>query len=273
MTNQPTNTKRNVLLTGAAGRIGTAFREFVADQYNLRLADRTIDNLNDPYNFEAIEMDIVDLDACQRLCQGIDTVVHLAGDPSGKAGFYGSLLDNNFKGTYNVFQAAFDQGCRRVIFASSVQAISGYPLDVQAHPESPVKPLNMYAVSKCFGEAVAHCFASQGLSGIAIRVGSFEGNPGMSRQNPPNARNLSTFVSKRDLSHLIVRCIETPDVPFAIVHGVSNNRFKRMDITSTKQIFDYQPQDDAFQRFGIGIPYQDRWYDESGLSKPEAANE
>ncbi|MEM7034355.1 MAG: hypothetical protein AAF629_32730, partial [Chloroflexota bacterium] len=129
-------------------------------------------------------------------------------------------------------------------------------------------PLNMYAVSKCFGEAVAHCFASQGLSSIAIRVGSFEGNPGMQSQKQPDARSLSTFVSKRDLSHLIVRCIETPDVPFAIVHGVSNNRFKRMDITSTKALLNYQPQDDSFQQFETGIPNRERWYDESGLGKP-----
>lgn len=253
--------KRKVLLTGAAGRIGTAFHQYAGDRYHLRLADRDLEKLGNPGAHEVMELDIADLEACQKACQGMDTVVHLAADPSGRAGFYGSLLDNNIKGTYNVFQAAKDQGCKRVIFASSVQTIEGYPLDVQAHPDSPTKPLNMYAVSKCFGESVAHYFAAaEGLSSIAIRIGSFEGN---SAQFRLTARNLSTFVSKRDLSHLIVCCIEASDVQFAIVHGVSNNRFKRMDLASTKAIVGYAPHDDSFQRFGIGLNYRERWYKEN----------
>lgn len=252
--------KRKVLLTGAAGRIGTAFRHYAADRYDFRLADRDLSRLAEPGGHETTAFDIADLEACQTACRGIDTVVHLAADPSGKAGFYGSLLDNNIKGTYNIFQAAKDQGCRRVVYASSVQAIDGYPLDVQAHPDSPVKPLNMYAVSKCFGEAVAHYFAhAEGLSSIAIRVGSFEGNHPWT---DPDARNLSTFVSKRDLSQLIARCIDAPDVLFAIVHGVSDNRFKRMDLTSARAVVGYAPQDDSFRLFDTGLHYRERWYQE-----------
>jgi hypothetical protein len=58
---------------------------------------------------------------------------------------------------------------------------------------------------------------------------------------------------------LIVRCIETPGVQFAIVHGLSNNRFKRMDIHLTRQILGYAPQDDAFERFNIGLQHRERW--------------
>ena len=249
------------MLTGAGGRIGSSFRQLAGEQYDLRLAERSPDLLGDLAGQEAIEFNVADLEACRRACRGIDTVVHLAGNPSTQADFYGSLLDDNIKGVYNIFQAAKEQGCRRVIFASSIQVISGYPLDVQAHPESPVKPLNMYAVSKCFGEAVAHYFAAvEGLSSIAIRIGAFEGNHPYT--STPHARNLSAFISERDLSHLITRCIEAPNVKFAIVHGVSDNRFKRMDISSTKEIVGYAPQDDAFQLFNTGLHYMDRWYQE-----------
>src|SRR5690606_38905751 len=131
----------------------------------------------DPGKHEALEANTADLAVCRELCQGIDTVVHLAADPSPRADFYESLLDNNFKSTYNIFRAAKDAGCRRVIIASSIQVIEGYPLDVQAKPESPVRPMNMYAVSKAYGEATAHYFAyAEGLSSIAIRVGAYEGN-------------------------------------------------------------------------------------------------
>ena len=251
---------RKILLTGAGGRIGTTFRAFVGDRYDLRLVDRDSSKIGEAGNFPVIEADLSDLDTCQQVCAGIDTVVHLAGDPSPSADFYGSLLDNNIKSVYNIFRAAKDQGCRRVIFASTIQVIEGYPLDVQAHPEMPMKPMNMYAVSKAFGEATAHYFAhAEGLSSIAVRIGGFEGNAGNTPPNKPSARNQSAFVSKRDLSHLFVQCIEVEDLQFAIVQAVSDNRFKRMDITSTRAQVNYQPQDDAFEKFGIGLQDTDRW--------------
>jgi nucleoside-diphosphate-sugar epimerase len=144
-----------------------------------------------------------------------------------------------------------------VIWASSIQVIEGYPLDVQAHPESPVKPMNMYAAAKVFGEAMAHYFAhAEGLSCICVRVGAYEGNRHLEK---PDGRTLSAFVSKRDLSHLLAQCIDVEDLPFAIVHGVSDNRFKRMDITSTRALVGYKPQDDSFQKFDVGITDTERW--------------
>lgn len=253
--------KRKVLLTGAAGCIGTQFLRHAGNLYHFRLADRNLDNLKNPDGHEVMEIDVAELDACQEACRGINTVIHLAADASPEADFYDSLLEDNIKGAYNIFQAAKDQGCKRVIFASSVRVISGYPLDVQAHPESPLKPLNMYAVSKGFGEMVAHYFAAvHRLSSIVIRIGSFADN---SVGPKPDARVLSTFVSRRDLCEIMVRSVEVPDVQFAIVHGLSNNRFKRMALTSTKEILGYSPQDDAFQLFETNLHYRPRWYEES----------
>ena len=246
-----------VLLTGAGGRIATAFRKHAGDRYALRLVDRDAGRIGDPDGHEVIEADLADLAVCQQLCAGMDVVLHLAADPSPAADFYGSLLDNNVKAVYNIFRAAKDQGCRRVIFASSIQVIEGYPLDVQPRPDSPIKPMNMYAVCKAFGEATAHYFAhAEGLSSIAVRVGAFEGNRA---ELPTDGRTLSAFVSKRDLSHLLMRCIEAENVQFAILHAVSDNRFKRMDITSTRELVGYQPQDDAFVLAGVGLHDTERW--------------
>jgi nucleoside-diphosphate-sugar epimerase len=248
---------RRVLLTGAGGRIGSAFRTFEGDRYDLRLVDRDGSKIGNAGKSEVIEADLSDLAVCQEVCAGIDTVVHLAADPNSRADFYASLLDNNIKACYNIFRAAKDQGCRRVIWASSIQVIEGYPLDVQAHPESPVKPMNMYAAAKAFGEAIAHYFAfGEGLSCLCIRVGAYEGNR---TREKPNGRTLSAFVSKRDLSHLLAQCIEVEDLQFAILHGVSDNRFKRLDITSTRALVGYRPQDDSFRKFETGITENERW--------------
>jgi len=41
-------------------------------------------------------------------------------------------------------------------------------------------------------------------------------------------------VSPRDLQQLIVRCIDAADVRFAVLHGLSDNRFKRLDISDAR---------------------------------------
>jgi len=79
---------------------------------------------------------------------------------------------------------------------------------------------------------------------------------------------MSSYVSERDLCHLIVRSIETPDIRYAIVNGVSDNRFKRLDLDSTRAILDYRPQDDAFRIFGVNLEYLDRWGDERPPAEP-----
>ncbi|MBX3050274.1 MAG: NAD(P)-dependent oxidoreductase [Caldilineaceae bacterium] len=251
---------RKVLVTGAAGRIGSAFRAYAADRYDLRLADRRMEGLTAPPVGEVVPLEIADLDACRAVCQGVDAVLHLAADPSPRSDFYESFLDNNVKGVYNIFEAAREAGCRRVVYASSVHAIEGYPLDEQARTDGAVRPSNMYGACKVFGEATAHVYAlNHGLSSIAVRIGSFEHNQA---QFGVNSRNLSTFVSARDLCQLFVRCIEAENVQFAIVHGVSDNRFKRMDLSTTRQTVGYQPQDDAFVKFGIGLVETERWLEE-----------
>jgi nucleoside-diphosphate-sugar epimerase len=253
--------RRRVLLTGAAGGIGQAFFRATRDRYSFRLADRVAitaeSSEGDEQDFEAIQLDLIEPDACERACEQIDTVVHLAADAN-PAAFYESLLDNNIKATYNIFRAAKDQNCRRVIFASSAWVMGGYAPDVQLAPDAPTWPVNLYGVSKCFGEAVAAYFGqAEGLSSIVVRIGAYDdGAAGNWLRRAPNVRDLSTYVSARDLHQLLVRCIEAPAISFVIVHGLSENRFKRLDLTSTRELVSYAPQDDAFAIFGDTL---DEW--------------
>lgn len=252
---------KRILLTGATGRVGASFFEYARDKYHFRVAARRIDRLADPGEHETFTLDAADLDACQEACRGMDAVVHLAADPSPAADFYGSLLDNNIKGAYNIFRAAVDQGCQRVVYASSIQLIEGYPLDVQARPEMPVKPVNMYGACKAFGEATAHYFAAvEKLSSLVVRIGNYQGN---SDSMVADGRRLSAWISERDMNQLIEGCIEAPpELMFGIYQAVSDNRFKRMDITSAREEVGYKPQDDSFVFFGAGIHNGERWYRE-----------
>ena len=257
--------RRRVLLTGAAGGIGQAFFRSTRNRYRFRLADRVAiaaetAQKGDEGEYEAIPLELAEIASCERACEQIDTVVHLAADANPAAQFYESLLDNNIKGTYNIFRAAKDQGCRRVIFASSAWVVGGYPQDVQLGPDAPLRPVNLYGVSKCFGEAIAAYFAqAEGLSSIVVRIGAYDdgSTDNWLRSHPVepesapyiNARELASYVSARDLNQLLVQCVETPDIGFTIAHGLSENRFKRLDLTSTRQLLGYAPQDDAFAIF------------------------
>lgn len=236
--------ERFVLLTGAAGRIGRSFFAVASGRYRFRLADRDTAGLGDVPGHEVRMLDVVDPDGCRAACAGIDTVVHLAADPSPEADFTGSLLENNIRGAYNIFRAAADAGCRRVIYASSLHSVAGYPIEAAIGPDAPVRPLTMYGVSKCFGEATARYFAeAEGLSCIAVRIGAYEA-PWI--RDDPTRETLSGFISARDMNKLLIRCIETPDLPFAIVHGISDNHIKRVSLAETQALLGFRPEDDGF---------------------------
>lgn len=245
MTKTPEGTKRHVLVTGAAGRIGSYFAEHSHEKYDLRLMvrgdEKRIEKIR-PWG-EMVDANLSDLDRLKEICKGIDTVVHLAGDP-GPSSLWQSLLETNIIGTYNLFAAAKSAGVRRVVYASSIHAVSGYPADVQVKTSEPVNPGDIYGVSKCFAEALCRYMAEkEGVSAIAIRIGAFQ--PLEAAQSERSLGMLDAFVSERDLNQLIGRCIDVENVQFAILHGLSDNRFKRLDITDARELVGYAPEDDS----------------------------
>lgn len=238
---------RRVLVTGAAGNIGSYFAEHSHKRYDLRLMVQEMDGDAEalkPYG-EVVTADLKDLERMKAICAGVDTVLHLAADASPNA-VWSSLLEANIIGTYNTYIAAKSAGCRRVIYASSIHAVSGYPPDVQVKTNEPVNPGDLYGVTKCFGEALGRYMAEQeGLSVIALRIGAFQ--PLDAAQPESSIGMMDAFVSQRDLNHLIERCIDVGNVKFAILHGISDNRFKRLDISDARMLVGYAPQDDLTQ--------------------------
>lgn len=234
-----------VLVTGAAGRIGSNFAEAMHDRYDLVLMVRRDEQGREVSDFgNVVVADLGQPDRLAEVFDGIDTVVHLAADPSPDA-TWESLLPNNIEGTYNVFAAAHRAGCRRVVYASSIHAVSGYPPGFQVHTDDPVNPGDLYGVSKCFGEAMARYAAVQlGLSSIVIRIGGFQ--PRERAEDDDSLHLASLMVTHRDLNQLICRCIDDDRLQFAIVHGVSGNAFVRMDISEAAELLGYHPVDDYF---------------------------
>lgn len=230
-----------VVVTGAAGLIGRSFVDYAADRYRLRLLVRSqADDLSD--HGQVMVGNITDLHFLREALSGVDTIVHLAADASPTAD-WNSLLENNIIGTRNIFEMASTTGVRRVVFASSIHAVSGYPAQHQVQADDPVNPGDEYGVSKCFGEAMARYAAVQrGLSSICIRIGAFQ--PLEAARSRGGIRLTNIFVSDRDLNQLICRCIDDERLQFAILNGLSNNRFNRMDIETARELVGYEPKDD-----------------------------
>jgi nucleoside-diphosphate-sugar epimerase len=134
-----------------------------------------------------------------------------------------------------------------VVYASSIHAVSGYPADVQVKTDDPVNPGDLYGVSKCFGEALGRYFAEQrGMAFIALRIAAFTSLE--KAATPAAASLLDAFVSDRDLVDLIVRCIDDRTLQFGIFNGLSDNRFKRLDISDARALLGFQPADDLAER-------------------------
>lgn len=235
-----------VLITGAGGTLGAHVARAISRHYDLRLMVRP-GSASDEVSGqgEVVACDLADLPALHRACQGIDTILHLAGaaDPSAA---WSEVLAGNIIGTYNLFTAAKAAGCRRVVYASSIHAVSGYPADVQVKPSDPVNPGDLYGVSKCFGEALGRYFAEQeGVSVIAVRIGACLPAPAVAKDDAVGV--LDAFLSRDDLVDLLMRAIDDRSLRWAVIHALSDNRFKRLDISTARDLLGYTPAADAFR--------------------------
>ena len=102
---------RTVLITGAAGNIGTKLRaHFSGLGWTVRAVD--LDPRGDG-TIAAADLAQWD-DDWARLFSGVDAIVHLAGDPSPRAS-WASVQRLNIDLTANVYEAASRHAVRRVI--------------------------------------------------------------------------------------------------------------------------------------------------------------
>jgi len=225
-----------VLVTGAAGKIGRILHEGLAVRYELlRLAD-ILPVQESGAGEEAVIADVRNLADCERIMEGVDCVVHLAGTPD--EADWEKIRDLNINGTYNVFEAARRCKVGRVVFASSNMAIGFYRREQVLDTKVLPRPSGLYGVSKACGEALGRLYADKhGMSVACVRIGSF-------RERPQDERHLATWISHRDFVHLIARCIEAPSYHYEIVYGVSANT-RNMWVNDAANRLGYKPIDNS----------------------------
>jgi uronate dehydrogenase len=225
-----------VLITGAAGTIGRALRQGLRGRVSaLRLLD--VAPLGAPRpGEELLTADVRDQKAVTAAMDGVDATVHLAGIPHEDS--FDRILETNVAGTYNLYEAARNQGCPRVVFASSLHVTGFYDASDRISPQMPVRPDSFYGVSKACGENLARLYADKhGLQVVCVRIGTFA-------ERPTTPRHLSTWLSPRDAVELFWRSLVAPDIGFSVVYGTSATRRGWWDPGPVERL-GYRPVDDA----------------------------
>ena len=250
---------KTVLITGAAGNLGSKLRRHLEGRFDLRLLD--IDPRGDgaitPADFGRWDAGWVDQ------FRGADTVVHLAADPTAHQ-TWEKIVAPNIDAVVNVFQASARAGVQRVVYASSNHVMGGYKDDPQvtsittALPPWPgthytvdgqARDSTAYASAKLFGERLGKCYAdAHGLSVIAVRIGWVRPGDNRAGDIPPERGPWFRlmWLSNHDYSQLMEQCIVADlAARFVVVNGMSANTGMRWDIDHTRRLFGYEPQDDV----------------------------
>ena len=227
----------SVAVTGACGRIGRALVEHLAGrEYPLTLVDRRGGNLEEM----AALGTVVELDLAARppagLFDGVEVVVHLAGEASEDAS-WDALLADNIEASYHVACAAIRARCRRLIVASSVHVVSASTRRPVA-PTDPVAPADLYGVSKCFVEALVFWCAQRGpMSAAAVRIGAFQT---VEASRASGAEWMAdVFIAGPDLMSLLERAI-TAEYRFAVLHAAAPGRDVLLDTRATEDLLGWR---------------------------------
>lgn len=235
--------RQKILITGAAGAIGRVLKQGLKDRYRIRLLYHR-NRLPAEPDEEIHTGSITDLATMIEVSQGMDAVVHLAGEPEEDATF-DEILQPNIIGTYTVFEACRQAGVGRIIYASSNHVTGYYEIEgTYTTPEMPVRPDGFYGASKAFGEALGRYYADAfGISVICLRIGTCRSESYVI--NRDSDRILSTWLSHRDMIHLVQQSIEAQAVRFGIYYGISENTRAYWDIENARKEIGYAPEDNA----------------------------
>jgi uronate dehydrogenase len=228
-----------VLVTGAAGRIGTMLRGGLPERgWVLRCLD-VVPIVETRPGEEQLVADVTDLAAMVDATQGASAVVHLGG-LSGES-TWPAIERANVQGTYAALEAARRAGVQRVVLASSNHATGYTPRPASGllrEADAPPRPDTYYGVSKVAMEGLGSLYADRyGMDVVCLRIGS-------AFAEPTSTRQLSTWLSPADTVSLVDAALKAPAPGFAVVWGVSDNTRRWWDLTAARAL-GYEPADDA----------------------------
>ena len=229
---------KKLVLTGAAGRLGSYLREPLSRMCEELVSTDIAEDIGTLYPGETYrKADLAKMDEIAPVIEGAEMVIHFGAIVDEKP--FEELLGPNFVGSYNVWEAAYRTGARRVVYASSIHAVGMHLKRDRIGIDAPHRPDTFYGLAKCFTEDLGSMYwDKRQLESVHLRI--------LSAAQVTSPRALGSWLSYDDLIQLVTRAIDTPSVGFSIVYGVSDN--DRVPVDNTKAAFlGYRPKDNAEQ--------------------------
>jgi uronate dehydrogenase len=223
-----------VLITGAAGHIGTVLSDRLAPDHELRGMD--LHTPTGSFGAGVVVGDCADPALVDRAVRGVAAVIHLAGVASESS--LPVSLHSHVETTATLLDAMVQHGVRRMVYASSNHATGMTPRCANLPADAPARPDTFYGVGKVAAEALLSLYADRyGISSVAMRIGSF-------REHPDDRRSLSTWLSYDDCARLVDASLTASFAGVRTVWGISANRDAWWDLAAGHEI-GYHPVDDA----------------------------
>jgi NAD+ dependent glucose-6-phosphate dehydrogenase len=241
---------RKIGITGASGNIGTTLQKGLYQDYDLSLYDIRKGNLPPDARFS--KADLAKKDEINGIFNGLDALIHLAGDPRPDAPPQ-QTFRNNFLATSLVFEEARRSGVKKIVYASSNfyheaaigEALQG-TLGRLITLDMPPSPICLYGESKVYGENLGRHLSYLGMQFVALRIGWTV------PQDNPKAYGgdymRAVFCSKRDLVQAFSKALEV-NTDFLAAFAVSDNSHAVFDLSETKEKLGFLPQDNAENYF------------------------
>jgi len=227
---------KKLVLTGAAGALGSKLRAPLAAMCDQLVSNDLVDGLDDlAANETYVQADVSDLAAMEALTKDADMIVHF-GAIADEAP-WDDILQSNIIGAYNIWEAAYRNGVRRVVYASSVHAVGMHLKTDTIGLDAPHRPDTYYGLAKCFAEDLASLYWDKGgIEAVCMRI--FSAAP------PTNARAIGTWLSTDDLIQMVEKSITSPVVGLTTVYGISNNDRAVVDNSKAGHL-GFHPKDNA----------------------------
>ncbi len=227
-----------VALSGAGGQIGAVLRPRLLEAGIVLRSGGGPTALTPLAEAETVTTgDLRDPEAVDRLLEGTEVLVHLAGTSVERP--MPEVIDNNLVALQAVYEGARRHRLRRVIFASSNHAFGMHSVNDRLAIDAPFRPDGAYGLSKAWGELMGQMYWDRhGIEGVAIRIGS-------ALPRPTEFRHLSTWLGHDDLTQLVLRSIAAPIPGYVAVWGASNNPRSYWDNSAAAAVIGYRPTQSA----------------------------
>jgi nucleoside-diphosphate-sugar epimerase len=245
-----------VLVTGAAGKIGSATTRYLVER-GIAVTALSIAGPFPPEADRTVIADATSPEGFARAFDDVDAVAHLAAIPHPNLGTPYEVFRTNVLSTFTVLSEAGERGVKRAVIASSINAL-GFPLNrhrpLPAYfpfdEDMPTDPEDAYSLSKLVDETTIRMVSRRwGMDIVALRfpfVGDDErlaDHAARVRSDPAGyMREGWSYLDERDAARAIYLALTAPVSGTEVIAVAAADTF--LD----------EPTAELIARFAPGVP-------------------